>query len=225
MKHCLRNAAAVILAGAVLCGAAGCSSGKGRPVNKYPDGSLVGEWTNYTYDTILGEDGSVSVEADASGLIYYMSDGVLMADGYEIPAANTRYNNGDLTVTGDITGEGDEVLLELRRIGETYSDRREIFDGVYEIAGGSLKQRLIDEYAGGMDEGVSLVIDRGNCELRMSGVGTYKQKGDELTISGDLLTQAGYTPERTNGLYFVLENDCAVLHFADGSVESFKKVG
>ncbi len=226
MKYCIRNAAALLLAGAVLCGAAGCSSaGGGRTVNKYPDGSLVGEWTNFEYDAVLGQDGSISVETDVSGLIYYMEDGILMADGYEIPAANTKNNNGDLTVTGDITGEGDAVLLELHRTGDTLSERKEVFDGVYEITGGSLKQRLFDEYAGGISEDVSLVIDRGNCELRMGGVGTYTQKGDELTLSGDMLAQAGYTPEKTSGLYFVLENDNAYLHFADGTVEAFRKVG
>lgn len=227
MRYQIRRAAAMLLAGAVLCGAAGCSSGsKGRTRNNYPDGSLVGEWTDYSFDTILGADGSISVERDLSELLYYMPDGTLMADGYELPAGNTKTGDGTMTITGDIgSGDSSTVLLELSRVGDTAAENPEIYDGVYELTGGDLKQRIIDEYAGGTDNTLDIVFDCGSCEMRITGVGSYSQKGDELTLTGDKLTEAGYSPERTAGLYFVLENDTAVLHFADGTVETFRKIG
>lgn len=228
MRYQIRRAAAMILAGAVLCGAAGCSSGgTKRQKNNYPAGSLVGEWTDYNFDAVLGEDGSISVERDLSELLYYMPDGTLMADGYELPAANTKSDNGTLTVTGDITDSGDDstVLLEMKRVGDTAAENPEIFDGIYEITGGTLKERIADEYAGGSESTLDIVLDRGSCEMRIENVGSYTQKGDELTLTGDKLTEAGYSPERTAGLYFVLENDGATLHFADGTVETFKKIG
>jgi len=225
MRYQTRKAAALFLAGAVLCGAAGC--GSKRQKNNYPDGSLVGEWTDYNFDAVLGGDGSISVERDLSELLYYMPDGTLMADGYELPAANTKSDNGTMTITGDITDSGDDstVLLELKRVGDTGAEEPEIFDGVYEITGGTLKERIAEEYAGGSGSTLDIVFDAGSCEMRIENVGSYTQKGDELTLTGDRLAEAGYSPERTAGLYFVLENDSAVLHFADGTVETFRKVG
>ena len=232
MKSSILRAAAAVIAGAMLCTAVGCGgparrrNGKNpREKHNYPDGSLVGTWTNYEYTASVTEQGSVSIHRDLSEFMYYLMDGTLLLDGIEIAPEGSRLENDTLTITGKYPDIDDETLLVLSRKGDTSSPMPEQFDGVYEITGGALEDQVKSEYAAGYTGPVGVEFDKGNCDLVLMDYCNIVQKGDEVTLSGDSLAEAGYTPEVLADLYFVLEDDKAVFHFNSGNTETFSKLG